>query len=161
MNAQQFWSRVKIGAPDECWEWQGYRKETGYGRISNSKYNQGEGPRSWRAHRLAYQFHHGVEPGDLHVLHSCDNPPCCNPAHLRLGTPADNGRDKVERGRSHNVPKGAAHKLAKLTDDKVREIKRRFVRGRRGDGPRAAREFGVSPTIIHQILRGEIWKHVA
>lgn len=152
---QGFWSKVdRSGGSDACWPWIGTRKETGYGKAYL-------GGRKWaRAHRLAYEIHYGVAPGDLIVLHNCDNPPCCNPAHLRLGTQLENVADRVERGRGR-VPKGDEHPNSKLTADKVREIRRRFVRGRRGDGPRAAREFGVSITIIHQVLRREIWKHVA
>lgn len=157
MNAGDFWKRVDVRSPDECWEWQGHRNETGYGRICNSRHPIG--PRSFRAHRLAYEFHHGVAPGEMHVLHSCDNRGCCNPAHLRLGDHASNMRDKAERNRS-NVPKGSANALAKLTEDAVRDIRSRFQRGKYGDSSRAAREFGVSKTTIAQMLRGETWTHV-
>lgn len=155
MNADKFWGRVAIGQPGDCWEWQGFRKETGYGRIC-----RGGGKGNVAAHRLAYALHYGEEPGARHVLHSCDNPPCCNPAHLRLGDPAANARDRVERGRSRNVPKGSAHKLAKLTEEQVRDIRRRFVPGKYGDSARAAREFGLSKTTVAQLLRGETWSHV-
>jgi hypothetical protein len=149
-----FWSLVKVGTPDECWEWQGFRKETGYGRV------YADGLKGARAHRLAYEFHYGEAPGELHVLHKCDNPPCCNPAHLRLGTVADNMHDKVARGRSNNVPRGSSHARSKLTEAAVRDIRRRFQRGKYGDSARAAREYGISKTTVAQVLRGEIWRHV-
>jgi hypothetical protein len=80
---------------DGCWEWTGARDRDGYGvkKIDG---------RQWRVHRLAYMEATGEDPGELHVLHSCDNPPCYRPSHLRLGTNADNVADKVARGRSRN-----------------------------------------------------------
>jgi hypothetical protein len=158
MTPADFWSRVAVAGPDDCWEWQGFRNETGYGRISNSRRRDGW-PRSIRAHRMAYALHNGERPGEHHVLHSCDNPACCNPAHLRLGTPADNGKDKAERGRA-NPPRGSQHTHARLTEEQVREIRARFRPGKYGDSSRAAREFGVNKTTIAGILRGEQWRHV-
>lgn len=83
--------------PDEdaCWEWPGARDRDGYG----VKTYQG---RQWRVHRLAYMQATGEDPGELHVLHACDNPPCYRPSHLRVGTNAENVADKVERGRARN-----------------------------------------------------------
>lgn len=159
MNAEDFWKRVNVAGPDDCWEWQAFRNERGYGRITNQGRLK-DWPRSIRAHRYAYALHFGEHPGERDVLHSCDNPPCCNPKHLRLGTPADNAQDKVARGRSFNVPKGSQHRRSKLTEEQVRDIRRRFVRGKYGDSARAAREFGVAKTTIAQILRGEVWGHV-
>lgn len=90
-EALQFWSYVR---PIEsgCWEWAGSRNYQGYGQIH------------WlggaiRAHRLSYALLHGVIPRDLVVMHTCDNPPCVNPSHLKLGTYADNCRDSVEKAR--------------------------------------------------------------
>jgi hypothetical protein len=98
----EFWGKVdRSGGPDACWEWQGKRNYRGYGqkvlnRLSMSRKITG-------AHRVAYYLHHGVHPGDLIVRHKCDNPSCCNPAHLELGTIADNNRDTRERGRWRNI----------------------------------------------------------
>lgn len=158
MKPRAFWARVAVAGPDDCWEWQGFRNETGYGRITNKGRVAGW-PRSIRAHRYAYALHTGQHPGEMLVRHSCDNPPCCNPAHLMLGSPADNAQDKVERGRT-NPPIGSQHKRALLTEDQVRDIRARFRRGKYGDSSRAAREFGVSKTTIAGILRGEQWRHV-
>lgn len=92
---ERFWEKVDVGGPDECWEWQGNFYHTGYGYL-----NQGYKHR--RAHRLAYEFAHGPIPHGLFVLHSCDNPACCNPAHLRVGTQKDNMSDCAARGRTAN-----------------------------------------------------------
>lgn len=92
LTPETFWARVQRGAPDACWPWQAFKDTTGYGKVG------GHG-RVWRAHRVAYAFTHG-EPGALSVLHRCDNPSCCNPAHLFLGTQADNMRDMAVKGRS-------------------------------------------------------------
>lgn len=157
MNAADFWKRVAIGTLEECWEWQGHRNERGYGRITNKR--DAAWPRSIRAHRLAYELAHGVHPAALHVRHKCDNPPCCNPAHLELGTAAENAQDKVQRGRAHSMP-GSHHPNAKLSEETVRQIRAKYQRGKYGDSARAAREFGVSKTTVAQVLRGEIWRHV-
>lgn len=88
----KFWATVIRRGPDDCWPSINVQKRSGYGTF---KLNG----RMYRAHRLAYQLHYGVDPGELYVRHRCDNPPCCNPAHLVLGTAADNARDMSERGR--------------------------------------------------------------
>lgn len=74
---ERFWSQVDVGAPDECWEWTGTRnyKGGGYGRY----WYRG---RLWVAHRVAYLWETGTDPGELDVRHTCNNPPCVNPGHL-------------------------------------------------------------------------------
>jgi len=89
---QSFWAYVKPGSPDECWEWQGCRQPSGYGIVSFDT-------KQTLAHRVSYLLHYGVEPGDHFVCHTCDNPPCVNPAHLFIGTHTDNVRDMVAKDR--------------------------------------------------------------
>jgi hypothetical protein len=86
-----FWSKVALGDDRECWEWT-RKKARGYGRFD---------VRGWPvyAHRIAWVIAFGVIPDGLYVCHSCDNPPCVNPAHLFLGTAKDNMQDKVRKGR--------------------------------------------------------------
>lgn len=91
---QRFWSRVAITAnPDKCWEWQANRVEFGYGQVKLPEFSKPVG-----THRAAWYFTTGRWP-TLHILHSCDNPPCVNPNHLREGTQAENNADMMARGR--------------------------------------------------------------
>lgn len=92
----KFWNQVDKSG--ECWLWTGCRDDQGYGRT----WADGK---STNTHRLAYRLAHGEIPESAYVLHSCDNPPCVNPAHLRIGTQLDNMRDRSERGRHYNVKK--------------------------------------------------------
>lgn len=96
LTAAHLWSKVTIPeAPrheDLCWNWRGSTAK-GYGQI------KAEG-RVMRAHRLAFELVKGEVPEGLFVLHSCDNPLCCNPKHLRVGTHQDNMDDKTARGRN-------------------------------------------------------------
>jgi hypothetical protein len=96
-QVERFLSRIDKNGPvhprlgTACWIWKGAIAH-GYGTITwNGK--------SSRAHRVSYLLAHG-NPGDLLVLHECDNPPCVNPSHLRLGTNADNMHDRDTRGRT-------------------------------------------------------------
>lgn len=95
---ERFWPKVnKEGAfhsPElgRCWEWTASTIHTGYGRFSI-------GARSIASHRASWQFAYGPIPEGLCVLHRCDNPPCCNPEHLFLGTHADNAQDREAKQR--------------------------------------------------------------
>lgn len=110
---KRFWSRVTITADDDrCWEWQGRTNKQGYGVLEYKN-------TFWRAHRLSWFLYFGKKP-QLHILHSCDNPPCVNPKHLREGTNAENVKDKLERGRQL---RGEQLHNAKLTENKIRQIR--------------------------------------
>jgi hypothetical protein len=95
---ERFWKYVAKGEPGSCWEWQGAKDHHGYGRLNSPGHS---GP-VLKAHRVSYEIHAGPIERGLHVLHSCDNPPCVNPAHLRLGSPADNTEDRLSRGRGRS-----------------------------------------------------------
>lgn len=88
---ERFWEKVDVGGPDECWDWQGARAHYGHGIINVTG-------RSLLAHRVAWSITHG-DPAEANVCHRCDNPPCCNPAHLFLGSQADNIADMHRKGR--------------------------------------------------------------
>jgi hypothetical protein len=118
--------------------------------------------RKRKAPRAAWLLLVGPIPGGLLVLHNCDNPPCVNPGHLRLGTHKDNAHDRDVRGRrSSYVPaprRGAEHHLAKLNEDQVREI---LARLQRGETPKQiADDFPVGRNLITEIKHGRAWRHV-
>lgn len=93
-TSYRFWSKVDKKSDNECWNWKGKTKK-GYGWFTVHTRDK---VREFIASRVALYLS-GVDVKDLFVLHSCDNPPCCNPNHLRTGTAKDNSRDMVERGR--------------------------------------------------------------
>lgn len=84
----KFWAKVKKGDPLECWEWQGSRHPAGHGYAW-------DGNKVSYSHVVAYNY--AVGPTDQSVLHTCDNPPCCNPRHLYEGTQTENMLDKYDR----------------------------------------------------------------
>ena len=148
----RFWSQVAVGDdPSTCWEWIGEAFPGGlYGRFSA----QGKGLRS---HRVAYEMANGpLKEGEV-VRHVCDNPPCCNPAHLRAGTVRDNVRDMYERGRNPDR-QGSKHPLAHLNETQVIQLRRLAAMGK----PRAylAGLFGISRQHVGKIVRRENWSHV-
>lgn len=149
---ERFWSKVDRRGPDECWEWQAYRDQSGYGRFTPTDRNQQP------AHRVAWELTHGPIPDGMFVCHHCDNPPCCNPTHLFLGAPVDNTHDMIAKDRSA-IAAGEASQFAKLTESDVREIRRRSASGE--SYPALARAFNVHRETIGLIVRRETWKHVA
>lgn len=142
------WGRVRVAENDQCWPWLGTIDQDGYGRIFLSGKN-------CLAHRVIYALARGAEPGALLVCHSCDNRRCCNPAHLFLGTVADNQNDMVAKGRSR---RGESCSHSKLTDVMVREIRRLAAAGHAQRS--IARRFAVSQPNVGFIVRRETWRHV-
>jgi hypothetical protein len=113
----------------------------------------GDDGRLTGTHRVAWEDANGQEvPAGLFVRHTCDNPPCCNPAHLLIGTPADNVRDAVERGR---VARGFRLPQTRLSDEDVRYIRSNYFRqGRWSNSRELADRFGVHVMHITAIARG-------
>lgn len=138
----RFWRMVQSGADDECWPWAGDTRK-GYGVFfyKGSLYG---------AHELALTFSTGERRHPtLDTCHSCDNPICCNPAHLRFDTRASNVREMVSRGRSRNGSKLDAADV-------------RLMRERRALGARQkdlADQFGITDGQVSMIIRGLRWAH--
>lgn len=100
---ERFWERVDKRGPDECWPWTHNTNKAGYGQLHICE----AGDRlALLAHRIAYMVAYGQIPAGKLVLHSCDNPPCCNARHLRAGTHKDNTDDKMARGRHRSAMAG-------------------------------------------------------
>lgn len=138
----RFWKKVE--KTEGCWLWRGYRNPDGYGKV---------GHRSMSAHRIAWTATSGEIPRGMHVLHSCDNPPCCNPAHLWLGTHRENMADRDRKGRSNHA--GEHNGRARLTTEDVAEIRRA---AREGESRQSlALRFGVSYGTVAKIVTGQRW----
>ena len=175
--------RCLIAPSTGCWEFQGCRNTQGYGQVAFLG-----GMR--QAHRVSYTLAIGAIPEGLHVLHHCDNPCCCNPDHLWLGTDKGNSDDKIRKGRyrgppsgdssfsrqhperlargerhgsktkPHRCPRGERNGGAKLTESQVSEIIVEYSRGKISQLA-LGKKYGVSQQIISAIVRKEVWAHVS
>ena len=150
---KRFWSKVDRRGPDECWPWTASRCHSGkgYGKLHI-------GDKSVSAHRLSYELAHGPIPEGLCVLHSCDNKACCNPAHLSVGTHAENMRQTAERGIAVGQA-GTTNAQAKLTEQDVIDIRAAYATGRFSQRELAVLA-GVFRTTIQNIVNRERWKHI-
>jgi hypothetical protein len=151
--AERFWNKVEKHT-EGCWRWTGRPMAVGYGYLAS------RGPdgvmRDGYAHRASWELHYGSIPDGLCVLHRCDNRMCVNPAHLFLGTRADNMADKAAKGRA---PHGEGHWNNKLTFEDVRVICEAVSSGRTHVS--VANDFNVSRQAIGSIVTGRTWKAVA
>lgn len=140
----RFWRCVQVERdPGACWEWLGDRDRNGYGVF---QYHGRRRP----AHELALSFSTGEQRlPNLDTCHACDNPPCCNPAHLRFDTREANVGDMKRRGRGANGS-------TRLTAQDVEVIRARRLAGARQVD--LAADFGVSGSLISQIVNGKRWK---
>ena len=137
---------AKVHMGEGCWEW------TGAISASRGYSNFWDGNGYTTGHRWAYE--HFVGPaGDKVVCHTCDNRKCVNPAHLFLGTPAENAADMVRKGRQS---RGVQRHNAKLTEGVVRAI-----RAESGPHREIAARYGLTRRHVSQIVSRETWRHVA
>lgn len=142
-----------MNAPSGCVLFHGGKDSHGYGMVRIGAVKRG-------AHRVAYATHHGVNLEELDgvvVRHTCDTPACVNPAHLVLGTQAENMQDKKERGRAARVS-GSTNGMARLTEADVIAIRTAFASGAKKT--HLARQYGVSFMTIHPIVTRKTWTHI-
>jgi hypothetical protein len=164
-TVEMFWSRMdRSGGAEACWPWTGSRFSTGYGAIKINLKRRG-------VHRIVWELTNGPIPHGMLVCHRCDNPPCCNPAHLFLGTAADNNADMASKGRaargdrngSRSQPgrlcRGEAVTQAKLTAADVRQIRALYAEGALSQ-EKIGLLFGISQTQVGKIVHRVWWRHV-
>lgn len=153
----RFWSRVRAGKDSECWPWTRGGKgpmTSSYGLIGFGK--TGVNYRMYVTHIVACVLSGRDVPPGMCVLHSCDNPPCCNPKHLRVDTQGANNTDRKNKGREGNR-KGTANGRARLNEADVMRIREKS----KTDYYRTiAEEYGVSCILIAKIVQRKLWKHV-
>ena len=157
---ERFWSKVdRSGGPDACWPWLAGRGKNGYGWFRSASGDQRG------AHRSSWELSIGPIPPGLCVCHSCDNPPCVNPAHLWLGTHTDNNVDKMVKGRaskgeSHSKclhPARGERARSKLSSDavlKIRELAGTISQSKIGV------MFGISQAHVSEIVLRKVWTHI-
>lgn len=162
----RFMKKIAKDGPNGCWRWLGATHEWGYGKM----YFRGKAD---FAHRIAWILFRGQIPDGLHVCHDCpggDNPNCCNPDHLFLGTNTENRRDSVRKGtHAHGDKLSKVHKAiarrgqdvahSKLTDSVV-SFCRAAIRCRLISYAELSRQFGVTYMAIYNAVSGKTWSHV-
>ncbi len=141
----RLWEKVEKRAPNECWPFTGATAR-GYGRI-------GVGYDTENAHRVVLKLTAGPPPApDSQGRHLCGNPICCNPAHLAWGDQSANQMDRVIHGTSN---RGTRHGMAKLTENEIREIRRRC---RRGETQRSVgADYGINQQSVSEIVNRKTW----
>ncbi len=135
-----------------CVEYGGRLTAMGYGRLDVMRHGR---RKQVYAHRLMYEFVHGRVPPGMHVCHACDNPPCCNPGHLFLGSNADNVADKMAKGRQ---PRGERHWQSKLTELTVSVAREMLSVG--SSTAEVGAVLGVSRQTICDVKMGRTWRTV-
>ncbi len=145
----RFWSKILILGPDDCWNWKGPFKSTGYGAFEVHTGIQE------MSHRMTWQLTHGLIPKGMCVCHRCDNPKCCNPAHLFLDTVGGNFQDMMRKGRHAKGHKAGA-KDRRFSIFSVMEIRLLCNQGGMS-GAELSRLFGNTAHEMNRILRGKAY----
>ena len=150
----RFWRFVEKREPSECWLWTGATVSNGYSSygVFNTGGSRAAGYKNVVAHKFCHSMHFGEIPQGMLVMHSCDTPLCVNPAHLSLGTAAQNSADMVRKKRNH---RGVCRPGAKLTDTAVREI-----RASTETQATLSARYGIAQSTISLIRSGQRWTHV-
>ena len=147
---QKFWEKVDRRGPDDCWPWSASTDKNGYGQIGMTRTH-----RRTLAHRLSWTIANGPIPNGLSVLHRCDNPGCVNPGHLFVGTPFQNTRDCIEKGR---FQMGETHGNARLNNRAVHKIF--ALRSRGFTQKQIGKSVGCTQSNVSRILLGKMWVHL-
>jgi transcriptional regulator with XRE-family HTH domain len=147
-NKAFFETRFEKGRPNECWIWEAAKNELGYGLFNREGF--------WYAHRASYSYYIGEIPDKKFVLHTCDNPPCINPAHLIIGDAKENIKDAVKKRR---FPMGEKISTSKLTKEEVILI-RVMRKNYKITHKELAKLFGVHKSTIARICSRKAWKHI-
>jgi hypothetical protein len=125
----RFWSKVDKRTPSECWPWAASRNGFGYGMFGITR-ERGT-TKIYKAHRVAYELTRGTIPDGQCVCHTCDRPPCCNPAHLFLASHRDNMHDRDRKGRNGRQKVNGEQKLIPNYRDDMPNRYRKGHDGRR------------------------------
>lgn len=150
--SDRFWMKVdKSGGDSSCWQWTGAKHPKGYGNFMANRNGL-----TRIAHRLAYLLAHGELPHDKMVCHSCDNPSCCNPAHLFLGSAKENSHDMVKKMRS---PHGERQGHTTLTRREVTAIHRLYAT-KKLKQKEIGEAFGISQQTANAIINKRSWKYI-
>lgn len=140
----KFWSKVNYpGNDQECWEWTAYRDKDNYGKIEG-----------YGAHRRAWEFYNGIIPNNLCVCHTCDNPPCCNPEHLFLGTSQENTQDKINKGRQI---KGSEIGTAKMDETDVKQMLTNILESKYTSVQDILRDYIIAKSTFENIIYKNGW----
>lgn len=145
---KRFWGKTKHA--DGCKEWTAYRDRNGYGRFRFNGENR-------LAHRIAYKLYYGIDPKELFVCHTCDNPSCIEPTHLFLGTQKDNMDDMRHKGREPSRV-GQNNGCSRLKDGEVAYIKKMLELGFLQKD--IAEDFDVTQQLISRIKNNKAWSHI-
>lgn len=151
----RFWSHIDKKEENECWIWKKCKSKDGYGQIGYTRNNE---RKTLKTHRVAYELAYGKIPEGLEVMHICDNPPCCNPSHLSLGTHAENIKDMYLKNRGADT-KGTLNGRSILSEKEVLEI-RELYKSKNTTYKKLANNFNVSPGCIKSIILGLNWKEI-
>ena len=150
---ERFWRYVL--KTEDCWIWTGGSKnQKGYCLIQVG----GKGSKHILAHRLSYTIHHGAIPDGMVIMHSCDNPGCVNPAHLKAGTQSENIIEAFNKGRKVCIPPlhfGEKHWSAKLNEELVR-----YIRVSDKTPTMLSKELGVGRQSIAKAKQRKTWQHI-